>query len=216
MIELNYTPGHKKIWDEHWSTKNIRQNFFGRLATFYRKNLICKLVSYYNNKHFPKQGLFLETGSGTAESSIGFLKEKRIFIACDISRHPLLRITNGIIDVRVQADIFKLPFRDNVLDGIYNIGVMEHFSFQENIILIKEFKRILKPCSIIILYWPWKYCWVELVSKIKPLFPKSPSMFGDFDISSLIETIRDLEILAIGHSIKDIYIHKIVILRKIK
>lgn len=187
----------KNVWDEHWSSKNIQQNFFGRIATFYRKNLICKLVGHYNDKYFSRQGLFLEAGSGTAESSIGTPKEKRIFIACDISHHPLLRITNDNIDIRIQADIFKLPFTDNILDGIYNIGVMEHFLLKDDIMLFNEFKRILKPGGVIILYWPWKYCWVELVSKVKPLFPKSPSMFGNFDFYSLIKTVGNLDILVI-------------------
>ncbi len=219
MIELDNEASElsseiKNTWDRHWSTKNMQQKFFGRVATFYRKNLISKLVSCYNNKYFPQHGLFLEAGSGTAESSMGVLKDKRIFIACDISRYPLLRIANDIMDVKLQADIFKLPFAGNTLNGIYNIGVMEHFPLKDNITLLKEFKRVLKPGGIIILYWPWKYCWVELVSKIKPLFPESPSMFGDFDFISLIKTIGDLKVMAISQSLKDLFIHKIIILKK--
>lgn len=210
---MSKNSGIKNTWDNHWSTKNIRQKFFGRMATFYRKNLICKLVSDYNDKCFPKKGIFLEAGSGTTESSIGISKEERIFIACDISRYPLLRITNDIIDTRIQADIFKLPFADDTIDGIYNIGVMEHFTFEDNIILFKEFKRILRPGGIIILYWPWKYNWVELVSKIRPLFPESPCLFGNFDFFKLIKD-NNLEVLNIYHSVMDLYIHKIIVVKK--
>lgn len=205
----------KNTWDTHWSTKNLQKKFFGKMATFYRKNLISNLVCYYNNKFFPSAGISLEAGSGTAESSIGISKEKRIFIACDISRYPFLRIQNEIIDYKFQTDIFKLPFADNTLDRTYNIGVMEHFTLKDNVILLKEFSRTLKLCGIIILYWPWKYCWVEFVSKIKPLFPKSPSMFGDFDFSELLKAVGNLQELTISQSLKDIYIHKIIVMKKV-
>lgn len=210
MIDLE----SKNIWDKHWSKKSSLNTLFERFARFYRRTFISRVVSKYCDKYFKERGVYLEAGSGTADSSFRIPKRKRVFIACDISVFPLLRIENKNIDIKLQADIFKLPLVDESIDGIYNIGVMEHFTFDENVRILHEFERVLKPRGVIVLFWPWKYCWVEIVSKLKPLFPPSPSMFGTFDFNELISTTELLKVWE-GLSILDGFIHKIVVMTKL-
>lgn len=199
------------VWDSFWEESS--KNYFGKIASFYRKTFISRFVKIFCDKHFPSTGVLLEAGCGKAETSFRIPKRNRIFIACDISLIPLTMIKNKNIDIKLQADIFNLPIRNESLDGIYNVGVMEHFTFEENVQILKEFKRVLKRNGKIILFWPWKYCWVEIVSKIKPLFPESPSMFGSFDFNKLLSK-AGLRLVEEKLSIIDGFIHKAVVLSK--
>jgi ubiquinone/menaquinone biosynthesis C-methylase UbiE len=54
----------------------------------------------------------------------------------------------------ILGSIFNMPVPDNSYDGIYNLGVMEHFSEEEIKQILKEFNRILKPSRKIVLFWP--------------------------------------------------------------
>ena len=144
---------HRKKWDEHWE-KN-KASFFGSILEKYRKIIISNCVKHYINRFFPENGVFVETGSGTSQASIKIEKKGRILIAADISKkalEKLLDIKN--IDERVNADIFSLPFKDSSIDGIWNLGVMEHFSMKEINMILNEFERVLKPGSFLLLFWP--------------------------------------------------------------
>jgi SAM-dependent methyltransferase len=54
----------------------------------------------------------------------------------------------------VHADIFDLPFADATFDGIYNLGVMEHFTREEIQRILCELHRVLKPGGKIVIFWP--------------------------------------------------------------
>ncbi len=48
----------------------------------------------------------------------------------------------------------KLPFKDNSVDFIYNEHFFEHFSIEESLRLLHEFKRILNPQGVIRISMP--------------------------------------------------------------
>lgn len=58
------------------------------------------------------------------------------------------------MDVRVCGDIFRLPFRESSVDGIWNVGVMEHFTHEQIDQIMREFHRVLRHGSRVILLWP--------------------------------------------------------------
>jgi len=45
----------------------------------------------------------------------------------------------------LQADVKKLPFKDNSVDEIYNCHLIEHFTFWDSFEVLKEWERVLKP-----------------------------------------------------------------------
>jgi ubiquinone/menaquinone biosynthesis C-methylase UbiE len=180
----------KEVWDEYWvKKKGIRGLFFEKLVSFYRRFLIATQVRIYADQYFSQKGIFLELGSGTCESSSKISKQNRLFGAVDLSANALLkarRIT--IIDFCIQADIFKLPFKDASIDGIWNVGVMEHFNRDELTKVLKEFNRVLKKNGCCILFWPWIIApshtifglyekFLGLMGIRKKVFPEPASMF---------------------------------------
>jgi ubiquinone/menaquinone biosynthesis C-methylase UbiE len=60
----------------------------------------------------------------------------------------------GRMDSLIQADIFASPLRTQSVDGIWNLGVMEHFTETEIRTCLREFRRVLKPGGVILLFWP--------------------------------------------------------------
>ncbi|MCW5960578.1 MAG: class I SAM-dependent methyltransferase [Pyrinomonadaceae bacterium] len=144
----------REIWGEHWDSDNqtsVSQRFF----SFYRKAVFARTVSYFTNKYFSKKGNFVEAGCGTAETSmrINKLGGDRTLIAADIVQ-PILKNCHPVMDEKLCCDIFSIPLKDDSIEGIWNVGVMEHFTQENNDRILSEFYRILKPGHRIILLIP--------------------------------------------------------------
>ena len=141
-------------WTKHWSDdkqRSLHQRFF----SFYRKAVFAKAIRHFVHKYLPADGLLLEAGSGTSETSMLIDKHggRRTLVALDLI-HPVLRRCHPNMDHRVQADIFRLPFKDDSIDGIWNVGVMEHFLHDRIDEMMREFHRVLKPGARLVLFWP--------------------------------------------------------------
>ncbi len=141
-------------WTRHWSGDN-QALFSQRFFSFYRKAVFARTVAHFIDRHFPREGVFVEAGSGTSETSLRIDKagNRRVLVATDIV-FPVLAHCHPIMDVRVSADIFRLPFADDAIDGIWNVGVMEHFTHDLIDQILVEFRRVLKPGASLILLWP--------------------------------------------------------------
>ena len=211
FISKNLQSVDKRIWDIFYEDKKTIINI---ISNMYKNLFVTRLVKKYCDKILPDTGLILESGCGTGLASSKIPKKERIFISLDISLFPLIHHKNSNTDIKLQADISDIPILDNTIDAIFNLGVHEHFTWDKNVKILAEFKRILKDDGIILLFWPWKYCWVELISKLKPLFPKSPMMYGSFDSMRLFNEVG-LEKINEELSPIDGFIHKIILLRKI-
>ncbi|NOT47440.1 MAG: methyltransferase domain-containing protein [Acidobacteria bacterium] len=144
----------QSAWTEHWADER-QQSISQRFFSFYRKAVFARTVSYFTSRYFPTQGVFVEAGSGTAETSIRIDKcgGARKLIATDIVQ-PVLKRCHPVMDSRVCGDIFNMPYADDSVDGIWNVGVMEHFTHEQIDMIMTEFHRILKPGHRIILLWP--------------------------------------------------------------
>lgn len=141
-------------WSSHWGDEHqggISQKFFG----FYRKHIFARTVRHFTDRYFAPQGVFVEAGSGTAETSVRMDKRggARTLVALDIV-FPVLKHCVPLMDVRICGDGFHLPFKEASLDGIWNLGVMEHFTHEQIDEMIREFRRVLKPGARLILFWP--------------------------------------------------------------
>ena len=152
-------PTHKERaelvdWSKHWSDAN-QKALVQRFFSFYRKALFARTVRYFLDRYFPSTGVFVEAGSGTSETSMRIDKHggARLLVAIDIVL-PVLSMCHPAIDVRVCGDIFSLPFREASVDGIWNVGVMEHFTHDQFDLVMREFHRILRHGGRIILLWP--------------------------------------------------------------
>ena len=120
----------------------------------------------------------------------------------------------------------RTQFPDQQFDGLYNLGVMEHFLETEFPAVFGEFHRILKPNGRLVLFWPPEfglsvvflkgvhYILNDILGRNQYLHPPEPSRVRSR--KGIDEKLRmygfELEDFSFG--IHDLFTHAIVIARK--
>jgi ubiquinone/menaquinone biosynthesis C-methylase UbiE len=164
-----------KIWDQYWEREKYRPNrLYDIVARIYRKYIIKRSLNHFIIKYLAPNANVLHAGCGSGQVDTDIADY--IFItALDISQKALTiyKQTNKNISRVIQGSIFSIPVRENTYDGIYNLGVMEHFYNEDIDKILKEFHTVLKPCGKIILFWPPEFgLSVMFLSFVKFIFNK--------------------------------------------
>lgn len=143
-------------WDTYWNEKKKTTNIlYDLIAEFYRKFIIRPLLNHFVKRHFPKDANVLHAGCGSGQVDADVRKYIKI-TALDISV-PALQIynrENRRTARLLHGSIFSIPAADGSYDGIYNLGVMEHFTQEEIDKILREFHRVVKKDGKILLFWP--------------------------------------------------------------
>jgi ubiquinone/menaquinone biosynthesis C-methylase UbiE len=143
-------------WDIYWSEQDKTSNkTYDVFANFYRNNIIKRGLNYFIFRHFTKGQKLLHAGCGSGKVDTDIVDNYEV-TALDIS-YPALKIYDSVNKQKakiIQASIFDMPFEDNSFDGIYNLGVLEHFTEEEINAILLEFKRVLKIGGKICLFIP--------------------------------------------------------------
>jgi dolichol-phosphate mannosyltransferase len=145
-------------WDDYWSDKDAPGGIvYNAIAAFYRRFIIKPALNHFIFKHFQRGASILHAGCGSGQVDTDVHTHVSV-TALDISAKALTmykRANKGIPNERVvQANIFSLPFADATIDGIYNLGVIEHFSEEDIHKILREFRRVLKHDGKVIIFWP--------------------------------------------------------------
>ena len=172
----------ESAWDNYWKKATKQKSFLGSIFTLYRIHIISRGVKFYFEKYLPKKGTFIECGSGSSQSSIRIKRYERKLIALDVSLEALKEAKKiPIISKTIKSDIRDIPFKDKSIDGIWNLGVMEHFSKKDINKILCEFKRVLKDDGTLLLFWPVTYSpnhiFFESIIKISKIFGKKINFF---------------------------------------
>lgn len=149
----------EKEWDKYWAKKKTAsQSIYRFIASIYRDLIIKRSLNHFLKKEFPMNAMLLHAGSGSGQVDKDVRKIFNI-TALDISEEALklYKIYNGKDSKSIKASIFAIPAKENSFDGIYNLGVHEHFKGSENKRILEEFHRVLKPDGKIVLFWPPKF-----------------------------------------------------------
>jgi dolichol-phosphate mannosyltransferase len=152
-------------WDDYWNRKKSPANVgYELIAAKYRTSVIKRRLNYHLRKTFPPQSRLLHAGCGSGQVDVDLQKDMRI-TALDISvpALQLYRKNNPHADAVFHGSIFNLPFEDATFDGVYNLGVLEHFTHEQITQILAEFNRVLKPGGKILIFWPHRYASSVLV-----------------------------------------------------
>jgi SAM-dependent methyltransferase len=201
-------------WNAHWNTLN--RSFLNRVFVFFRTNVIANDVAHSLNRHFPREGIFLDSGSGTSQTSAKIPKYRRKLVAMDIS-DIIFQHQPPVVDYCVNADVLRLPFKDNSLDGIWNVGLMEHFQPDELDVMLKEFNRVLKNGRKAVLFWPPRYGPVALLIRFLGffrMFPEEPSLIKSKKwVKDFVER-NNFKLVDVNWSLRGALIHSVVVICK--
>jgi len=146
-------------WDEYWqSQKSSNRLFYDAAAAFYRKFIIKRALNYFVIKYFKKTSNVLHAGCGSGQVDTD-LREYVSLTGLDISEKALslYKKIHGDKCKAVYGSIFDLPYENSTVDGIYNLGVMEHFTEEEIDCILKEFGRVLGAEGRLVIFWPPEY-----------------------------------------------------------
>lgn len=147
-------------WDEYWERKDGNQPHFayGLIAAFYRKFIIRPSLNKFIQKYFSNTDQILHAGCGSGQVDVDLHRAFKIS-ALDISPAALslYKKSNPSVKQLIHGSIFEMPIEPESLDGIYNLGVMEHFTEDQIQDILAEYSRVLKPDGRIVLFWPPKF-----------------------------------------------------------
>lgn len=149
----------EKDWDKYWTKRKTKtQAIYKTIASFYRKYIIKKTLNFFLESEFKKGSKLLHAGCGTGQVDENIVTKYKL-TALDISQKALdlYETFNGKKAKLVKASIFKIPVKNSTFDGVYNLGVMEHFTKDDDEKILKELARVLKQNGKIVLFWPPKY-----------------------------------------------------------
>lgn len=147
-------------WDEYWSRSGNKKahTTYDFIAVFYRKFIISPSLTKFTKKYFKSDDIVLHAGCGSGQVDSDVRKLTKV-IPLDISLKALTIYQESNPDAIevLHGSIFDIPLPDSSVNGIYNLGVMEHFTADEINAILIEFRRVLKPNGVVLLFWPPKF-----------------------------------------------------------
>ncbi|MBT6053564.1 MAG: class I SAM-dependent methyltransferase [Lentimicrobiaceae bacterium] len=212
-------------WDKYWV--GHEKTLFGEGSRIYRKYILSFYVKKILGLYFKQKGFFMDCGSGSSESSMRLIPFEKKYIAFDVSKYAVRKACNRFSNLKgVVGDIYKLPYKDESISGIYNLGVMEHFLQEDIVAILNEFYRVMIPGSCIVLFWPYRFSPFNMVMDsitflmtriCRVKFWYTPDEFTRLTSKKHAKSIMDktsFSIETIHFSIGDLFSHYVVVAKK--
>jgi dolichol-phosphate mannosyltransferase len=150
----------RDMWDRYWDSKEreVERSTYDIVASFYRNYLIKPTLNRFITRTFAPQAELLHAGCGGGEVDTDIVRYAKV-TAVDISPNAVAkyRVNHGARAECMVMDIFHLSTLPRRFDGLYNLGVMEHFEEDQLRQILSEFNRTLKPGGRVVLFWPPVY-----------------------------------------------------------
>ena len=173
-IEINSALVDPQAWDSYWELKSeLGAAAYEIIAWAYRSAIIRPRLERYVRKHFSCGSELVHAGCGSGQVDQKLQREMKL-TALDISV-PALRLyaRNNPDSVRlVHGSILDIPLPDESVDGLYNLGVVEHFDASAIRRILEESRRVLRPGGKTIIFWPHKRATSVAVLKVVHWFRK--------------------------------------------
>ena len=216
-------------WDEYWSGKRTALGtLYDLVATVYRQ-VIRRNLRRYAKRSFAEGARVLHAGCGSGQVDRD-LHERVHVTAVDISERALrLYARNNPRASRIeQASIFDLPFEEGAFDGVYNLGVLEHFHRQEIREILGEFHRVLKPCGKLLVFWPHRRGssvlflralrhLIRVVSRREPKFhPDEISLLGARDEAEALLLDAGFALREYYFGVRDLFVQVVIVAEKLE
>ncbi|MBP1990856.1 class I SAM-dependent methyltransferase [Paenibacillus eucommiae] len=148
------TDQQKDVWDRLWS---------GGVSYAWDPLSDALLKSIQTVAENVKGKKLLEAGSGTGKISLHLARLGADVTLVDYSENALVNSRGAFLQAGCEAnfhlaDIRQIPVPDNEYDLTWNAGVLEHFTFEEKVSILKEMARITKPEGTVLVYTPYAKC----------------------------------------------------------
>lgn len=154
------------FWDEHWS---------GRISEADITRFNWDVVRW-TRRFLPEGSKVLDAGCGPAHTVWSLRKAGFDASGVDYALETVEAVKGVFPDLQVvHGDARSLPFEAGALDGIWSLGVIEHFPEGYGAI-VKEMARVLRPGGFAFVTFPA----MSPLRRIKAALGAYPSFNGDF------------------------------------
>ncbi len=146
-------------WDDYWTGGSASSpGWYDVIARFYRYRIIQPSLIRFVMATFPRGSRLLHAGCGSGEVDGRVLAYAKV-TALDVSQAALDRYKSHHCDQAgmLYGSILDIPAPNDSFDGVYNLGVLEHFPADDIVRALSEFRRVLKPGGKVLLFWPPRY-----------------------------------------------------------
>jgi dolichol-phosphate mannosyltransferase len=143
-------------WNAYWSPdKKPGALAYEVIASFYRRNVIRPNLEAAIRRHFTQGARLLHCGCGSGQVDMRLQDEYRLnaLDICDGALR-LYSANNPRAEAYHHGSIYAIPAADGAYDGVYSLGVMEHFTREEIERILREMARVVRPGGEIIAFWP--------------------------------------------------------------
>lgn len=214
-------------WDNYWAKKQkIHNHAYDRIAVFYREFILKPYLKKYITKYFDENSIILHAGCGGGQVE-GEIADSFMIIGMDISMNALTLYKNCHTEPNlILGDISTIGIKNGSVDGIYNLGVLEHFSEGEIHKILLEFNRVLRSKGTAILFVPPEYgstviffkCIHYLLNSIlkKNIFfqPPEPSRIKSKKCVENMINKSEFELEEINFGFNDMFTYMAVVIKK--
>src|SRR6266550_2235734 len=143
-------------WDVYWDNHDRpASTVYAAIAEIYRVSVIKPQLERAIFRNFEDGSRLLHAGCGSGQVDMALQSRMKI-TAVDISPVALkvYQRNNPAAHAVMHADILDLPLPEDSFDGVYNLGVLEHFTSEEIQRILRQFHRVLKPDGKLVIFWP--------------------------------------------------------------
>jgi dolichol-phosphate mannosyltransferase len=155
-VDLDPSLAGHDDWGDYWTKKNkTSSTAYAVVATAYRNLFIKRNLHRVIHEEFQRGARLLHAGCGSGQVDQG-LHDFVDITAVDLSPAALkrYRLENPDAHEVRHADITRLPFDDGAFDGVYNLGVVEHFDRSSLPTLLRELRRVTRKDGKVAIFWP--------------------------------------------------------------
>jgi len=159
-------PADEDFWDRQWA-ESIDEKAIKRADPF---------VVKWTAKYLTKGSLVIDAGCGLANTVWGLKHAGFNAFGVDYAPRTVETVNRLAPDLNVQrADVRQLPFPDGHFDGIWSLGVVEHFidGYRD---ILDEMARVLKPGGLAFVTVPS----ISPLRRLKIALGAYPEFDGDF------------------------------------
>ena len=215
-------------WDSYWMAKPAGAHLlYAVVAAIYRSLIIRARLNVAVSKYFHPGDRLLHAGcgSGQVDRDVQHVMKITAIDICPAALGIYQRNNPHAVSVR-HASILHLPFPDSSFDGVYNLGVMEHFTDAEIVAILREFARVMKPGGRVVLFWPHRYAssvfvlgtlhWIRrrFLGNDTPLHPKEGSLLRSRRQAEGFLRRSGLRLVDYSFGPRDLFVQAVVVGRK--
>ena len=146
--------GAESSWSHYWEEHSFSK------AWSAMSELVLDVLK---NEAKPFEGRrILEAGAGSGRISLRLAILGARVAAIDTAPQAIKHIREIFQNEGVGADIsegsiYEIPFPDGVFDVVWNAGVLEHFTPEEQTLALREMSRVCRPGGLVLTLNPYRF-----------------------------------------------------------